>query len=189
MSKDDDEIIFLEDARKKGKDEPVLMGVVENGMIRAFEFDLEDGAGYFELIKAFAADPSFREEGLGDPRGMDWDMDFLRTIVKTIVRDHHEELKKHDPEYCPIDLTASLISNATVYALVNNREAVGKTELLNTFKTWTYMPFQMSLSVLETLFEEQNIDYKEHPFGIKKKRTTPKQYQKVIKFPKQYQED
>ena len=75
------------------------------------------------------------------------------------------------------------------YALVNNRNQVGKTELLNTFKTWTYMPFNMSLSVLETLFEEQNIDYKEHPFGIKKKKTQNKQYKKVIEFPKKYQEE
>ena len=51
------------------------------------------------------------------------------------------------------------------------------------------MPFNMSLSVLETLFEEQNIDYKEHPFGIKKKKTQNKQYKKVIEFPKKYQEE
>lgn len=187
--KKDGEIIFLEDARKKKKDESVLMGVMEDDSVRVFEFDLEDGNGYFELIRAFSNDPYFTEEGLGDPRGMDWDIDFLRTIIKTIVRDHHEELLAHDKEYSPIDITANLISNAMAYALVNNRDQVGKTELLNTFKTWTYMPFNMSLSVLETLFEEQNIDYKEHPFGIKKKKTQNKQYKKVIEFPKKYQEE
>lgn len=183
------EIIFLEDVKKKKKDESVLMGVMENGSIRVFEFDLEDGNAYFEIIRVFTNDPYFVEEGIGDPRGLDWDIDFLRTIVKTIVRDHHEELQKHDPEYSPIDLTANLISNSMAYAVLNKRDQVGKTELLNTFKTWTYMPFYMSLNVLETLFEEQNIDYKEHPFGIKKKSTHNKQYKKIIEFPKKYQEE
>ena len=189
MSKDNDNIFFIEDARKKDKDEPILMGVEEDGRIRPFIFDLEDGTGYFELIKAFSQDPYFIEEGLGDPRGLDWDIDFLRTIIKTIVRDHHKELQAHDEEYSPIDITANLISNAMAYAVLNNRNEVGKTELLNTFKTWTYMPFQMTLNVLETLFEEQNLDYKEHPFGIKKKKQSAKPYQKIIQFPKRYQEE
>lgn len=67
-----------------------------------------------------------------------------------------------------------------MYALVNNRQQVGQTELINTFKNWDYIPFDMKLSVLNTLFTEEDIDFSTHPFGVSKKREKPAT--KIIQF-------
>jgi len=68
------------------------------------------------------------------------------------------------------------------YVLVNKRYEVGKDELINVFKYWNYLPFNICLDVLDSLFEEYDIPYSKHPFGIKEPRK--KEVQKVIQFPK-----
>lgn len=146
-------------------------------------FDIENGNDYYEIISTYTNNSFWIDEELGDPNGLDWDIDFLRTIIKTIVRDHRQELRKSNPDYSNFKLAGDFIFNALSYALVNGRQEVGRVEMLNTFKNWNYIPFDMKLAVLDTIFEEQGIEQNEHPFGISEKRPKPA-FQKIIQFPK-----
>lgn len=146
------------------------------------EFDIEDGNEYFGIIKQLEISNHFADNDLGDPRGLDWDIDFLRTIVKTIERDHHNELAEAIPNYQPIRLAGSFIYNAMTYAVVNNKGQVSRQEQLNAFKEWNWMPFDIRLQVLDTLYQEQDLDSTTHPFGIRQK-PKEKVVRKIIPFP------
>ena len=45
------------------------------------------------------------------------------------------------------------------------------------------MPFEMKIDTINTIFDENEISYEEHPLGIKTKKEK-KQSQKIITFPK-----
>ena len=47
-------------------------------------------------------------------------------------------------------------------------------EMINAFKNWDYIPFNLQLDILDDLFEQENIPYEEHPYGVKKKRNKTK---------------
>lgn len=145
-------------------------------------FDIDDGNDYYNIIKSLEQSKYFLENDLGDPRNLDWDIDFLRTIIKTIIRDHRQELKKTIPDFQAISLASSFIYNAMVYATVNNREQVHQEELINTFKNWTYLPFFTRKEIVDTLFEEQELSSIEHPFKTPAQQKT-KTIQKIIPFP------
>lgn len=145
-------------------------------------FDIDDGNDYYNIIKSLEQSKYFLENNLGDPRNLDWDIDFLRTIIKTIIRDHRQELKKTIPDFQAVSLASSFIYNAMVYATVNNREQVHQEELINTFKNWTYLPFFTRKEIVDTLFEEQELSSIEHPFKTTAQQKT-KTIQKIIPFP------
>lgn len=145
-------------------------------------FDIDDGNDYYNIIKSLEQSKYFLENNLGDSRNLDWDIDFLRTIIKTIIRDHRQELKKTIPDFQAISLASSFIYNAMVYATVNNREQVHQEELINTFKNWTYLPFFTRKEIVDTLFEEQELSSIEHPFKTTAQQKT-KTIQKIIPFP------
>ncbi|MDO5393632.1 MAG: hypothetical protein Q4F33_03435 [Mycoplasmatota bacterium] len=145
-------------------------------------FDIDDGNDYYNIIKSLEQSKYFLENNLGDPRNLDWDIDFLRTIIKTIIRDHRQELKKTIPDFQAVSLAGSFIYNAMVYATVNNREQVHQEELINTFKNWTYLPFFTRKEIVDTLFEEQELSSIEHPFKTTAQQKT-KTIQKIIPFP------
>lgn len=150
-------------------------------------FDIDSETDYYELILSYIQDPYYIEKGYGDPYNIDWNVSFLKKVIKIIVRDHRKELLEKDPHYSNFRLTASLVENSLMYALINNKEQVGPTEIINTFKNWDYLPFNVELSVLDTLFTEENIDFANHPFGISKK-SKEKSYQKIIEFKPKFQD-
>ena len=151
----------------------------ENGMYRGF--DINESADYQELIMSYALDPYYLEKGYRDPRDVDWDLGFFKKVVQLIVRDHREELLKTNSYYSNYNLASSLVSNTLMYALVNNKDIVDQDVVINSFKTWEYIPFQTKLSVLDTLFTEEDIDFSKHPFKITKKKQE-KPSQKIIEF-------
>lgn len=145
-------------------------------------FDFTNGNDYYDIIQQVAQDPYFEEEDLGDPRGLDWDIDFLKIIIPTMIREHSQELKVAIPAYQDIRLLGSYIYNATAYALVNNKEHLYKEELLNTFKNWDSIPFFIRLQTLDTLYQENDLSEIPHPIRGSKKKVTPG-IQKIISFP------
>lgn len=151
----------------------------ENDMYRGF--DINESSDYQELIMSYALDPYYLEKGYHDPRDIDWDLGFFKKVVQLIVRDHREELLKTNSYYSNYNLTSSLVSNTLMYALVNNKDIVDQDTVINSFKTWEYIPFQTKLSVLDTLFTEEDIDFSKHPFKITK-RKKEKPSQKIIEF-------
>ena len=167
-----DVLASIDEYKKKHKAE-------ENGMYRGF--DINESSDYQELIMSYALDPYYLEKGYRDPRDIDWDLGFFKKVVQLIVRDHREELLKTNPYYSNYNLTSSLVSNTLMYALVNNKDIVDQDTVINSFKTWEYIPFQTKLSVLDTLFTEEDIDFSKHPFKITK-RKKEKPSQKIIEF-------
>lgn len=151
----------------------------ENGMYRGF--DINESSDYQELIMSYALDPYYLEKGYRDPRDVDWDLGFFKKVVQLIVRDHREELLKTNSYYSNYNLASSLVSNTLMYALVNNKDIVDQDVVINSFKTWEYIPFQTKLSVLDTLFTEEDIDFSKHPFKISQKKKE-KPIQKIIEF-------
>lgn len=149
-------------------------------------FDIDNGNDYYELILSLLQDQEYyAEKSYRNPRDIDWDIGYLKKVVKIIVRDHEEELLERDNNYPTFHMVASLADNCLMYALINNKTMVDQDVIIKTFKNWDYLSFDLKLSILDTLFTEENIDYSNHPFGVSKKRVDHPT-QKIIRFkPKQ----
>ena len=135
---------------------------------QAPDFDIEDLNQVYSLIGCYANNEDMQELG---NTFLDWDYDFLRKILVLISTKYRQELvKEYGQEYNNLNLARTFIYNALSYAVVNNREMVGYKEMINCFKGWNYIPFNLQLDILDDLFEQEGIPYEEHPYDIKKKR-------------------
>ena len=135
---------------------------------QAPDFDIEDLNQVYSLIGCYANNEDMQELG---NTFLDWDYDFLRKILVLISTKYRQELvKEYGQEYNNLNLAGTFIYNALSYAVVNNREMVGYKEMINAFKNWDYIPFNLQLDILDDLFEQEGIPYDEHPYDIKKKR-------------------
>ena len=111
---------------------------------------------------------------------LDWDYDFLRRLLVLIAFKYRKQLvDQHGTLHNNLNLTSSFIYQALSYAVVNNRKMVSYKEMINAFKNWDYIPFNLQLDILDDLFEQENIPYEEHPYGVKKSR---KNGPKIIKL-------
>lgn len=136
---------------------------------QAPDFDIEDLNQVYSLIGCYANNEDMQELG---NTFLDWDYDFLRKILVLISTKYRQELvKEYGQEYNNLNLAGTFIYNALSYAVVNNREMVGYKEMINCFKGWNYIPFNLQLDILDDLFEQEGIPYDEHPYDIKKKRS------------------
>ena len=135
---------------------------------QAPDFDIEDLNQVYSLIGCYVNNEDMQELG---NTFLDWDYDFLRKILVLISTKYRQELvKEYGQEYNNLNLAGTFIYNALSYAVVNNREMVGYKEMINCFKGWNYIPFNLQLDILDDLFEQEGIPYEEHPYDIKKKR-------------------
>ena len=135
---------------------------------QAPDFDIEDLNQVYSLIGCYVNNEDMQELG---NTCLDWDYDFLRKILVLISTKYRQELvKEYGQEYNNLNLARTFIYNALSYAVVNNREIVGYKEMINCFKGWNYIPFNLQLDILDDLFEQEGIPYEEHPYDIKKKR-------------------
>lgn len=135
---------------------------------QAPDFDIEDLNQVYSLIGCYVNNEDMQELG---NTCLDWDYDFLRKILVLISTKYRQELvKEYGQEYNNLNLAGTFIYNALSYAVVNNREMVGYKEMINCFKGWNYIPFNLQLDILDDLFEQEGIPYDEHPYDIKKKR-------------------
>ena len=138
-----------------------------NGFV---EFEVNDLFGYQGLVDSISMSQDFEEMDLGDPHLLNWDYEFLMTVIQTIATNYQHKLMKING-FSIFWMTADYIYQAMSYALANNRKEVGKKELINAFKYWDYVPLEVKLDALDDIFIQEEIDYSEHP------------YQKIIPFP------
>ncbi len=157
----------------------------QNSTKQAPEFDIDDINSYRHLIDTYRDNHIF--DDYGDVSILDWDYDFLRTTIKTIATSQRERLLTEIPDYADFWMTSDFIFDVISYAFVNNRQEVGRREILNTFKNWEYLPFDIVLSALDVLFVQEGIAYSEHPFNLSKPRDK-KTYQKIIPFKQKTEE-
>lgn len=148
---------------------------------RFSSFDSNNIEHYKTIIESVSKSEYIQNLATTNPSDLKWDIDFLMRIMNIITKDHREELVQRDNMYQNFPLVISYIYNALAYAVVNNKKEVGKTEMINTFKNWDYIPFDMKLDVIDKVFEEYEIDYKEHPYKFSKTKIKNRQ-QKIIAF-------
>lgn len=145
----------------------------QDEMNQAPNFDIEDLNQIYSLIGCYVNNEMMQE--LGNTM-LDWDYDFLRRLLVLISTKYRRQLiDEHGTRHNNLNLTSSFIYNALSYAVVNERKMVGYKEMINAFKNWDYIPFNLQLEILDDLFEQEEISYEEHPYGLKKpKKTKPK---------------
>lgn len=145
----------------------------QDEMNQAPNFDIEDLNQIYSLIGCYVNNEMMQE--LGNTM-LDWDYDFLRRLLVLISTKYRRQLiDEHGTRHNNLNLTSSFIYNALSYAVVNEREMVGYKEMIKAFKNWDYIPFNLQLEILDDLFEQEEISYEEHPYGLKKpKKTKPK---------------
>lgn len=145
----------------------------QDEMNQAPNFDIEDLNQIYSLIGCYVNNEMMQE--LGNTM-LDWDYDFLRRLLVLISTKYRRQLiDEHGTRHNNLNLTSSFIYNALSYAVVNEREMVGYKEMINAFKNWDYIPFNLQLEILDDLLEQEEISYEEHPYGLKKpKKTKPK---------------
>ena len=148
-------------------------------------FDIDDPESYRQLVAAFCDNHIFDE--MGDAEALEWDYSFLRTTIATISKSQRKRLLTEVSDYSDFWMAADFIFDATTYALVNNKQSVTVSEILNTFKNWDYIPFDMKLDSLDVLFQQEGLDYSQHPFKVSKPRNK-KTYQKILPFKAKNQE-
>ena len=144
------------------------------------DFDFSELLGYQGMVDAISHCDEFEELELGDPSTLVWDYDFLMTVLRSMVDNHSYQLEQING-FSYFWLAFDYINEVTVYSLVNDRQVVGQQEMLNTFKFWDYVPFDLKLDILDDLFIQENIDYRQHPFQLSGPRNKPK-FQKIIPF-------
>ena len=144
------------------------------------DFDFHELLGYQGMVDSICHCDEFQELELGDPTELTWDYDFLMTVMQIIVDNHSFKLERING-FSYFWLVFDYINEVTIYSLVNNRKTVGQKEMINTFKNWQYLPFELKLDILDDLFVQENIDYHEHPFQLSGPRKK-KSFQKIIPF-------
>lgn len=149
------------------------------------DFDFNELLGYQGMIDTLNRSEGFEDLEMGDPSRLIWDYDFLMIIMRTIVEKENHQLQRING-FSYFWMVFDFINEATIYALANNRSQVGQKEMINTFKHWEYLPFDVKLDALDDIFIQENIDYEYHPFGLKHARKKTN-YQKIIQFKPKFQ--
>ena len=151
------------------------------------EFDFNDLMSYQGIVESLNNSKLIQDMDIGDPTTLVWNYDFLMTTMQLVGQGHREDLEKMS-DYSSMYMMIDFIHDAACYALINNRGQVDRREIINTFKDWEYLPFWLRLSIVDDLFDQEHIPYKEHPFRNKRpinKSASRRQItgpQKVIKF-------
>ncbi len=117
---------------------------------------------------------------IGNPNALEWDYRFLMRLMNMIEKKFRRRLVEANEYHSSFAMVYEFMANAMVYALANNKTKIGVSEMINTFKFWDYVPFEIQLDILDLLFTECHIDYQYHPYKI----SGPRHRQKVLKFPK-----
>lgn len=146
-------------------------------------FNIENSLDYQEVILSYIQDPYYQRSGFKNPYDIDWDIAFLKKTVKIIIRDYNDILLKTNPNHSNYNLASTLIDNTLTYAIVNNCPIIGPNEIINSLKTWDYLPFNLKLTFLDTILKEESLDPSMHPFR-QISSSKVKTYKKIIPFKK-----
>ena len=128
------------------------------------DFDIEDSNEYFRLIKRYNDDPWYIENGYDDPKGIAWDVDFLKSITKVIVRDHRDCLLQSNEDYTNYNLVSSLVNETIMCALENSEDIIGPEIIISSIKTWDYIPQEVKKQVVDTVIIEEGLEQSLNPY-------------------------
>lgn len=115
----------------------------------------------------------------GDTRIIEWDYEVLQKVIYLIAKEFRKELIKQIADYTEYDLTVSLIHHAMAYAVLNKKKMISYQELLNTFKEWDYIAYDLRCVIAERLINKFNMSEEDYPLNIKKSSYSKR---KIIDF-------
>ena len=143
-------------------------------------FDIDNPKDFANLINEIANCEYFGALGVKDPKELTWDVSFLQRISKIIATNYRDELLSFDENFSNYDFVYSFITSSTSYAVLNNLSSVDSIAMINTFKDWEYILFDVRVEILSDIFESENIDPRLNPFiTIEQERPYQK---KIIPF-------
>lgn len=144
------------------------------------EFDINREENIITMIKATEISNDFQSLEIGSAEELSWDVHSLQRIMLHIDTNHHDELVSLDEKYSRFALTESFIFNTMVYAVLNDKDLVTADIMFKAFTDWDYLPFSLKLTVLDEIFESEDLDYSLHPYRDKKPADSRVTYQKKI---------
>jgi len=130
-------------------------------------FDLDNEFSYRIVIDRVAKSDHCKRYGVASK--LIWDIDSLKTMMQIIFNDFGDKLQKDKDKIIDLDLITSFVISTTIYSLANKKEKVGIEEMVNTFKTWDYMPYSLKLEALNCVVEKMNLTDVKHPYVYKSK--------------------
>ena len=145
---------------------------------KSYNFNIENINDYFLIYHGLIAQDEYFSQ-FGDLNNLDINLEEVKEIMIIISNKFKRELIENDPEYRNVDLVGSYMSNLIVYSLVNNKTSIGIKEMLNTFKEWDYIPFNLKLDMIDEIYSKKDIDYSINPYRSKEKFVK----NKVLEFP------
>lgn len=130
-------------------------------------FDIENTASYKIIVEGMLQLDDYLCY-YGDTTIIEWDYEALQKVVCLIARDFRKELIKQIDDYTEFDLTASLAHHALAYATLNKKSRISYQELLNTFKDWDYISYDLRCTIAEYLINKLEMSKEDYPLNIKK---------------------
>lgn len=130
-------------------------------------FDIEDIKSYKIIVEGMREIDNYLCN-FGDISVIEWDYEALQKVVCIITKEFRKELVKQRDDYTEFGLTTSLAYNAMAYAVLNKKKCVSYLELLNTFKEWNYIAYDLRCIIANHLKNKLDIPNVNYPLNMKK---------------------
>lgn len=118
---------------------------------------------YYQFVLDYLATDGYFNE-LGNAQILKWDFDFLSEVGKIINRLYGKRIINITKDSSVI--LATLVAEAGIYALINEKDQVGPVEILNSIKNWTqYLSLTDKINIFDTVCRETDCAY--HPYHKK----------------------
>lgn len=126
-------------------------------------FSAISGPEYYQFVLDYLATDGYFNE-LGNAQMLKWDFEFLSKVGKIINRLYGKRIINITKDSSVI--LATLVAEAAIYALINEKNQVGPVEILNSIKNWTqYLSLTDKINIFDTVCRETDCTY--HPYHKK----------------------
>lgn len=148
--------------------------IYQSSLAATNDFDLDNNGAYIRMLNDY--NQWYQDNNYGDLSDIVWDVEFLKSVSKVIVRDHRDSLMQTNDEYTNYNLVSSLVNASLSYALDNGKDIIGPDVIIASFRTWDYLSQDMKEAVVDTVINENNLDESLNPY---RKKHSPA---KIIEF-------
>lgn len=155
-------------------DDNIIVDITSNTV----SFDKINEPEYYQFILDYLATDGFFND-FGNPELLSWDFEFMSEVGNIINRLYGDKIVSSTNDGSTI--LATLVSEAGIYALVNDKKEVGTIEIMNSIKNWTqYLTFEEKLHIFNVINEETTCDY--NPYHKNKNKVYTKTRGNIIEF-------
>lgn len=150
-----------------GKDS-YIQAKMHSNKNRIQEWDNTSDRKYILLIEALEESEDFLDQDLGSAEDLSWEVSFLQKMAQLADSKYRHELIEISDDYSNFGFTYALIFNAMVYSVAYKIEDVTSYVILASFAECYDLPFDLKLRMVDDIFEQEQLDYKYHPYRTKK---------------------